>query len=92
MLLGADSAHASELLGDVASALPQIDIPGLVGDDPVREGFVSGFILILFPELGDKTFFIALLLALQVHDAMAPKPPRCPSEPNPPPHTLFSRR
>ncbi|EIE19495.1 UPF0016-domain-containing protein, partial [Coccomyxa subellipsoidea C-169] len=30
-----------------------------------REGVVSGFLLILFSELGDKTFFIALLLALR---------------------------
>ena len=44
---------------------PSFSFPGVVGDDPDREGFVSGFILILFSELGDKTFFIALLLALQ---------------------------
>lgn len=49
----------------MAATVPSIDIPGLVGDDPLREGFVSGFILIFFSELGDKTFFIALLLALQ---------------------------
>ena len=40
-------------------------IPGLVGDSPFREGFVSAFLLIFFSEIGDKTFFIALLLALQ---------------------------
>ena len=38
---------------------------GLVGDTPLREGFVSGFLLIFFSEIGDKTFFIALLLALK---------------------------
>lgn len=38
---------------------------GLVGDSPLREGFVSGFLLIFFSEIGDKTFFIALLLALR---------------------------
>lgn len=38
---------------------------GIIGDDPIREGFVSGFFLIFFSELGDKTFFLALLLALQ---------------------------
>ena len=38
---------------------------GLVGDSPLREGIVSGFLLILFSELGDKTFFIAVLLALK---------------------------
>ena len=37
-----------------------------IGGDPTfREGVVSGFLLILFSELGDKTFFIALLLALK---------------------------
>lgn len=36
-----------------------------MGDSPLREGFVSGFLLILFSEIGDKTFFIALLLALR---------------------------
>jgi putative Ca2+/H+ antiporter (TMEM165/GDT1 family) len=40
-------------------------VPGLVGDSPLREGFVSASLLILFSEIGDKTFFIALLLALQ---------------------------
>ena len=36
---------------------------GVIGDNPFTEGAVSGFLLILFSELGDKTFFIALLLA-----------------------------
>jgi hypothetical protein len=36
-----------------------------VGDSPIREGFVSGFLLIFLSEIGDKTFFIALLLALR---------------------------
>lgn len=31
----------------------------------VTEGFVQGLLLIFFSELGDKTFFLALLLALQ---------------------------
>jgi hypothetical protein len=42
------------------------DVPaGIVGDNPLTEGFVSGFLLIFFSEIGDKTFFIALLLALR---------------------------
>lgn len=45
--------------------LAALIIPGLVGDSPLREGFVSGFLLIFFSEIGDKTFFIALLLALR---------------------------
>lgn len=36
-----------------------------MGDDQLREGFVSAFLLIFFSEIGDKTFFIAVLLALQ---------------------------
>ena len=32
---------------------------------PCREGFVQALLLIFFSEIGDKTFFIALLLALQ---------------------------
>ena len=38
---------------------------GSLGTEPFREGLVSGFLLILFSELGDKTFFIAVLLALK---------------------------
>jgi putative Ca2+/H+ antiporter (TMEM165/GDT1 family) len=38
---------------------------GLVGDSQFTEGFVSGLLLIFFSEIGDKTFFIALLLALK---------------------------
>jgi len=48
-----------------AEALPEFSLPGVVGDDPLREGILQGFLLIFFSELGDKTFFIALLLALQ---------------------------
>jgi putative Ca2+/H+ antiporter (TMEM165/GDT1 family) len=44
---------------------PTTTLAGIVGDSPLREGFVSGFLLILFSEIGDKTFFIALLLALR---------------------------
>lgn len=45
---------------------PERFIPaGIVGDSPLREGVVSGFLLIFFSEIGDKTFFIALLLALK---------------------------
>ncbi|WIA23895.1 hypothetical protein OEZ85_013545 [Tetradesmus obliquus] len=42
-----------------------LKIPGLVGDNQFTEGFVSGLLLIFFSEIGDKTFFIALLLALK---------------------------
>ena len=42
----------------------------MVGDNTFREGAVSGFLLIFFSELGDKTFFIALLLALKQSQAL----------------------
>ena len=45
-------------------------LAGVVGDNTFREGVVSGFLLILFSELGDKTFFIALLLALKQSQAL----------------------
>ena len=32
---------------------------------PAVQGIVSAFLLVLFSEVGDKTFFIALLLALR---------------------------
>jgi hypothetical protein len=38
---------------------------GIIGDNQFTEGFVSGLLLIFFSEIGDKTFFIALLLALK---------------------------
>jgi len=38
---------------------------GSLGNEAFREGLISGFLLILFSKLGDKTFFIAVLLALK---------------------------
>ncbi|PNH11492.1 GDT1-like protein 1, chloroplastic, partial [Tetrabaena socialis] len=61
LLLGLP-ADAAVPAADTAAAL---SIPGIIGDSPLREGVVSGFLLIFFSELGDKTFFIALLLALK---------------------------
>ncbi|GFH09529.1 GDT1 family protein [Haematococcus lacustris] len=55
---------ANTSVGDLAEA-SKLVIPGLLGDNQLREGFVSGFLLIFFSEIGDKTFFIALLLALR---------------------------
>ena len=40
-------------------------IAEIVHQSPLSEGFVSAFLLILLSELGDKTFFIAVLLALK---------------------------
>ena len=69
---GADPAHAAEVLGeasDSASASGGLFVPGLVGDDEFREGLTSGFLLILFSEIGDKTFFVAMLLAVRTSQA-----------------------
>jgi putative Ca2+/H+ antiporter (TMEM165/GDT1 family) len=49
----------------VAAAAAALRIPGLVGDSQLVEGVVQGLLLIFFSEIGDKTFFIALLLALK---------------------------
>ncbi|AES94003.2 putative Gdt1 family protein [Medicago truncatula] len=46
---------------DFATGLNSIPIFGDVGD--LSTGFASAFLLIFFSELGDKTFFIAALLA-----------------------------
>ena len=58
-VLACPSAHAAA----IEQLSTTFTIPGVVGDSPVTEGIVSGFLLILFSELGDKTFFIAMLLA-----------------------------
>jgi len=49
---------AQPALADAAAAA--LDQPG-----SLQEGFISAFLLIFFSEIGDKTFFIAVLLALQ---------------------------
>ncbi|PSC70230.1 UPF0016-domain-containing [Micractinium conductrix] len=64
LLAGVGPAAAGELLTGAASQAGAF-IPGIVGDNPVREGFIQALLLIFFSEIGDKTFFIALLLALQ---------------------------
>ncbi|XP_050269112.1 protein PAM71, chloroplastic isoform X1 [Quercus robur] len=46
---------------DIASGLQSIPFLGDLGD--ISTGFASAFLLIFFSELGDKTFFIAALLA-----------------------------
>jgi hypothetical protein len=61
----AGPAHAAELAELANTFTSTVKIPGLVGDNQFVEGAVSGFLLIFFSEIGDKTFFIALLLALR---------------------------
>ncbi|XP_054825151.1 GDT1-like protein 1, chloroplastic isoform X2 [Prosopis cineraria] len=46
---------------DLASGFNSVPILGDLGD--ISTGFASAFLLIFFSELGDKTFFIAALLA-----------------------------
>lgn len=53
--LAAEPAHA--VLGDVAATM--------LGGSQIADGFIQSLLLVFFSELGDKTFFIALLLALQ---------------------------
>ncbi|KAJ0265684.1 Protein PAM71 [Hirschfeldia incana] len=55
-LLGADPAFA-------VSQIPQSFVASLGDLGDISSGFASAFLLIFFSELGDKTFFIAALLA-----------------------------
>ncbi|GBG00408.1 hypothetical protein Rsub_13132 [Raphidocelis subcapitata] len=64
-LAAAAAPAAAAEFGAFAEAFAAVKIPGLVGDNQFVEGAVSGFLLIFFSEIGDKTFFIALLLALR---------------------------
>jgi putative Ca2+/H+ antiporter (TMEM165/GDT1 family) len=57
MVGGQDVAWAE--MGDVAAAVAEEDLESTGG------GFAQAFLLILLSELGDKTFFISLLLALK---------------------------
>ncbi|XP_043714328.1 GDT1-like protein 1, chloroplastic [Telopea speciosissima] len=58
MLQGSQQAEAGP---EFASALQTFPYLGDLGD--ISTGFASAFLLIFFSELGDKTFFIAALLA-----------------------------
>lgn len=59
------TARFENVFAETASAI-KFSIPGIVGDQNLfREGFTQSLLLILFSELGDKTFFIAILLATQ---------------------------
>jgi len=60
------AAHAVEAVS-AGSWSPDLFVPGLVGDDEFREGFTSGLLLVLFSEIGDKTFFVAMLLAIRTN-------------------------
>jgi len=53
------------LLTQPALASTMSDLALQASDGNPLEGFLSAFLLIFFSEIGDKTFFIALLLALQ---------------------------
>ncbi|XP_031504450.1 GDT1-like protein 1, chloroplastic [Nymphaea colorata] len=55
---GSQGAQANT---EFASTLQSSDFLGDIGD--ISTGFASAFLLIFFSELGDKTFFIAALLA-----------------------------
>ncbi|CAK8539330.1 unnamed protein product [Lathyrus sativus] len=54
-------SYPAAAASDFATGLSSVPIFGDVGD--LSTGFASAFLLIFFSELGDKTFFIAALLA-----------------------------
>ena len=71
LLHGADPSHAAEAVAQTGtSSSSPLFVPGLVGDDEFTEGFTSGFLLVLFSEIGDKTFFVAMLLAVRTQSAL----------------------
>jgi hypothetical protein len=48
----------------LTSSILQTEEQGFFGDvGDIQSGFASAFLLIFFSEIGDKTFFIAALLA-----------------------------
>lgn len=49
----------------LAQAADVAALPFGLADSSIRETFVSAFLLIFFSEIGDKTFFIAVLLAIR---------------------------
>lgn len=66
LALPAFADTAAQSVEQVAKQLASGDgAIGSLGNEAFREGLISGFLLILFSELGDKTFFIAVLLALK---------------------------
>ncbi|KAI4326871.1 hypothetical protein L6164_019396 [Bauhinia variegata] len=60
-LLTFEGSYPATAASDFASGLNPVPISGDIGD--ISTGFASAFLLIFFSELGDKTFFIAALLA-----------------------------
>ena len=71
LLHGADPSHAAEAVAQTGtSSSSPLFVPGLVGDDEFTEGFTSGVLLVLFSEIGDKTFFVAMLLAVRTQSAL----------------------
>ena len=58
------SAVAASLVAP-EHAFAAADVVAAGATDTEQSGFVQGLLLILFSEIGDKTFFIAVLLALQ---------------------------
>lgn len=64
-LAGSPLRHIATPAPVGAWRLPQRSRPPASSATPRREGFIQALLLIFFSEIGDKTFFIALLLALQ---------------------------
>ncbi|XP_010261443.1 PREDICTED: GDT1-like protein 1, chloroplastic isoform X2 [Nelumbo nucifera] len=71
LLLGLFTFQGSETAVaalEIASGLQSVPFLGDLGD--ISTGFTSAFLLIFFSELGDKTFFIAALLAARSSGAI----------------------
>lgn len=62
--VGAAAAATAALFPEHALAAADV-AADVVADEGADGGFLQGLLLILFSEIGDKTFFIAVLLALQ---------------------------
>ncbi|KAK9276834.1 hypothetical protein L1049_006371 [Liquidambar formosana] len=67
-LLTLEGSQQAVAGSDFASGLPSIPYLGDLSD--ISTGFASAFLLIFFSELGDKTFFIAALLAARNSSAV----------------------
>lgn len=62
---GARQSAAKVVGGDLLAMAPPAFSDFPMFSSSLTEGFVSSFLLIFFSEIGDKTFFIAVLLSLE---------------------------
>eukprot|EP00931_Biecheleriopsis_adriatica_P065577 TRINITY_DN40083_c0_g1_i1.p1 TRINITY_DN40083_c0_g1~~TRINITY_DN40083_c0_g1_i1.p1 ORF type:complete len:273 (+),score=41.64 TRINITY_DN40083_c0_g1_i1:79-819(+) len=67
LLIALEASRAAAVSGNATASM---DAPPLEQLGSLREAFSNSFVMILVTELGDKTFFIAALLAMR-HDRLA---------------------